>query len=354
MTEPMIKRVTIVSACRNEAKHIAVFLNSLTMQDLADYEWEAIIADGMSTDGTWEALLEYSRHNPRIRAIRNHGLIASSGLNAAIREARGEIILRMDAHTVYADDYCQKCIETLLQTDADNVGGPARTKAIGAAARAVAAAYHSRFSTGGARFHDPAFEGWVDTVPYGCWYKDTLKRLGMFDEQLVRNQDDELNLRIVRAGGKIWQTPAIRSWYSPRSNIRALFNQYFQYGFWKVMVARKHHQTGSRRHFVPLIFVVVNVFLLMASLAALLFRAPGVAFAFAVSWLAMMTAYIVCCIVASFAAAREHGWQTLPYLPLIFAVFHISYGLGSLSGLATWSRSSTRPIDNSVFSRITR
>ncbi len=255
---------SIVVVCRNERMHIASFLDSLLSQDLEEGTWEAIIADGESEDGTREIIQEYCRRFPMLRLIDNPGRFASSGLNAAIRAARGEVILRMDAHTIYAAPYCRGCIDTLARTGAANVGGPARTRAVGARARAVAAAYHSRFSTGGARFHDPDYEGWVDTLPYGCWRKATLIALGGFDESLVRNQDDELNLRTIRAGGQLWQTPEIESWYSPRSTLRQLFRQYFQYGFWKVAVIRKHRVPASWRQLVPIVFVAGQALLLAA------------------------------------------------------------------------------------------
>src|SRR3954469_3177906 len=207
-------RVSIVVACRNEKDHIREFLDSVLAQNFHGLMWEAIIADGVSEDGTRAVLAEYCAHQPQFRVIDNPGRIVSSGLNAAIRAARGEIIIRMDAHTRYAPDYCVLCLETLESKGADNVGGPARTNATGIHARAVAAAYHSPFCTG-ARFHDVNYEGWVDTVTYGCWRKSTFDRIGLFDENLVRNQDDELNLRLIRAGGKIWQNPRIMSWYSP-------------------------------------------------------------------------------------------------------------------------------------------
>jgi succinoglycan biosynthesis protein ExoA len=201
--DQQIPAISIVVACRNEAAHITAFLDSLMAQEMRGAAWEAVIADGMSDDGTFEILTRYAELHPNLRVIRNPGRIVSTGLNAAIRAARGSVILRMDAHTRFASDYCIRCVETLEATGADNVGGPARTEARGLRARAIAAAYHSPFSTGGARFHDVHYEGWVDTVPYGCWRKDTLLRLDLFDEALVRNQDDELNLRLMRAGGKI-------------------------------------------------------------------------------------------------------------------------------------------------------
>lgn len=355
MTNDQAVRVSIIVACRNEIKHIRALLDSLLSQDMAGISWEAIIADGMSDDGTRDVLEEYSVRYPQLRFVANPGRIVSTGLNAAIRAARGEIIIRMDAHTSYAPEYCRVCVETLERTGADNVGGPARTRAGGIRARAVAAAYHSRFSTGGARFHDENYEGWVDTLPYGCWRKTTLVELGLFDETLVRNQDDELNLRLTRAGGKIWQSPAIVSWYSPRPTLSSLFHQYFQYGFWKVAVIRKHRLPGSWRHLVPIGFVLSNI-LLLSGMAVT--KAIGAARWFTVSvvlWLTMVAVYFVATLTASLIAARRHGWETLPYLPAVFATYHLSYGLGFVVGLR-WYFSTPAQIfyGQSVFTRITR
>jgi glycosyltransferase involved in cell wall biosynthesis len=347
--------VSIIAACRNEAGHIREFLDSIVAQDMGTLTWEAIIADGMSTDGTQDIIADYAKLQPNIRLQANLGRIVSTGLNAAIRGARGRLILRMDAHTRYAPDYSVRCVEASAATNAANVGGPARTSATGVKARAIAAAYHSRFSTGGARFHDPNYEGWVDTVPYGCWRRETFEQIGLFDEELVRNQDDEFNLRLTRAGGRIWQDPSILSWYSPRASLTGLFHQYFQYGFWKVAVIRKHRIPGSWRHLVPAMFVALN---LLLPLAVLAFAATGLGHGFVLSlqiWLAFVLSYAAGNVGASLLAARKAGWSTLPYLPGAFAAFHFSYGFGFLAGLL---RFGLRPVGalpvNSVFARITR
>jgi succinoglycan biosynthesis protein ExoA len=332
-----LRGISIVSACRNERKHIRAFIDSLLAQDLAGFDWEIIIADGASEDGTREALSEVSRENPRVAVIDNPSRIVSTGLNAAIRAARGDIILRMDAHTEYASDYIQRCVEALETSGAQNVGGPARTKAEGRRAGAIQAAYHSRFSTGGAKFHDENYTGYVDTVTYGCWRKETLLKLGLFDEKLVRNQDDELNLRLTRAGGKIWQSAEIVSWYRPRATLSALFRQYFQYGFWKVAVIRKHRIPGSWRHLIPGVFVAGNMALLLAALCLAVAGRGNLAEKTLLAWAAVLAAYVLASIVASVAAANKFGWKLLPYLPGTFAVFHVSYGLGFLLGSVYWT-----------------
>ena len=355
MTHNETVRVSIVVACRNEIKHIRGLLNSLLSQDMSGICWEAIIADGMSDDGTRDVLEEYSARSQKLRFVSNPAGIVSTGLNAAIRAARGEIIIRMDAHTSYAPNYCRRCVETLERTGADNVGGPARTQALGVRARAIAAAYHSSFSTGGAKFHDANYEGWVDTLPYGCWRKTTLLRLGLFDEDLVRNQDDELNLRLTRAAGKIWQSPAIISWYSPRPTLTSLSRQYFQYGFWKVAVIRKHHLPGSWRHVVPIGFILSNILLLTGMAITRVIGAPLWFTISAILWLATVAAYAIAILTASLIAAKRHGWATLPYLPAVFATYHFSYGLGFVAGLR-WYFSPSKQVSygQSVFTRITR
>lgn len=318
--------LSIIVPCRNERRHIGALLASILGQQTGGLQFEVLIADGMSDDGTLEVLRNLS--DSRVVVIPNPARIVSAGLNAAIRKAKGNIILRMDCHTEYAQDYVRQCVAALRRTGAGNVGGAARTRAHGFTARAIAAAYHSRFSTGGAKFHDRNYEGWVDTVTYGCWYRSTLEQLGLFDEALIRNQDDELNLRLIRSGGKIWQSRAIVSWYSPRNSLRQLFHQYFQYGFWKVPVIRKHRIPASWRHLAPGLFLVGN--------AALLACAPFSRAALE-AWLLLTGAYVLGCSVASLAAARRYGWELLPILPTVFAVYHSSYGLGFLYGLLHWS-----------------
>jgi succinoglycan biosynthesis protein ExoA len=347
-------QVSIIVACRDEKNHIGESLESVLAQDWSGLEWEIIVADGMSDDGTRAVLERYGAKYPEFRILSNPGRIVSAGLNAAILAARGEYVLRMDAHTSYSPDYVRRCLETLLRTGADNVGGPARTRPRGIVGHAVAAAYHSRFSTGGAPFHQVDFQGWVDTVPYGCWRKATLLKLGLFDETLVRNQDDELNLRLLRSGGKIWQDPAIVSWYTPRSSLSGLFNQYLQYGFWKVEVIRMHRIPGSFRHLVPALFVLGNVLAPVTLGICAVAGAREMLTVVATLWLSQLAIYGSATLVASYTAARSCGLKALPYLPVVFATYHVSYGLGFLAGLFRFRNDSVANIAESAFSRITR
>jgi glycosyltransferase involved in cell wall biosynthesis len=320
-----LHRISIIVPCRNEKAHIEPFLASLLSQKLpAETELEVLIADGFSTDGTKEKLQEYAARHPWIQVLENPGRVVSTGLNRAIARASGDTIIRMDVHARYAEDYVEQCLAVLAETGADNVGGPAQTRARGYVQQAISAAYHSSFACGGARFHDINYEGEVDTVTFGCWRKDTFNKMGVFDEQLVRNQDDELNLRLTRMGGRIFQSPRIRCWYEPRASLRTLARQYSQYGYWKVRVIRKHRSPAALRHLVPAVFVGSILVLALASI-----------FSTAARWSlgAVLGAYVVANLAASVVIC---GWRRLclfPVTPIVLAIYHFSYGLGFLGGL---------------------
>jgi len=321
-----MRTISVIVPCRNEIRHIRDFLESLLAQELdADLQCEFLIADGMSNDGTRNVLCEWQGRFAGLVVFDNKDQTVSSGLNAAICRAHGEIVIRMDVHAQYAPDYIGRCVAALDQTQADNVGGPALTRGFTYIQRAICLAYHSRFGCGGAHFHDPTYEGYVDTVTYGCWRKSTLESLSLFDEAFVRNQDDELNLRLLRRGGTIWQTPKIRSWYQPRSSLMALARQYFQYGYWKTQLLRKHRIPASLRHLVPGIFVAA-LMILGATAPFLTLSAYLFATAVAVYGLASITASLIACRTAD-------TLLLLPVMPLVFAAYHLSYGVGFLSGL---------------------
>ncbi|HQZ57710.1 MAG TPA: glycosyltransferase, partial [Ottowia sp.] len=188
--------VSIIAPCRNERAHIDAFCDCALAQRLPDgWQMELLVADGASDDGTHARLVERAAADARLRVLDNPGRIVSTGLNACLARARGQVIVRMDIHTQFAPDYVAECIAALERSGADNVGGPWVARGQGAWGRAIAAAFQSRWVVGGARSRDVDFEGEVDTVYLGCWPRATLARVGGFDETLVRNQDDEHNLR---------------------------------------------------------------------------------------------------------------------------------------------------------------
>jgi glycosyltransferase involved in cell wall biosynthesis len=316
--------VSIVIPCRNEQGHIQDCLQSALIQDPPEGGLEILVADGMSTDGTREYLQQTAKQHPQIRILDNSGRIVSKGLNAAIRAARGDIIVRMDAHTIYAPDYVRQCLAVMNETGADNVGGPMQTIAETYMERAIRAVFHSPIAVGGARSHQIDYEGFVDTVIYGCWKKSVFERIGYFDEELVRNQDDEHNLRLTRAGGKIYQSSRIRSWYHVRGSLRALFRQYMQYGYWKTLVIRKHQAPASFRHLVPGTFV--GCLCLLAAVGLL--WSPAILGACGLAVL-----YAAAALTVSIVTAARTRWDLLPVLPIVVWCFHFGYGYGFLRGM---------------------
>jgi glycosyltransferase involved in cell wall biosynthesis len=299
-------------------------LSSILSQDPVEGDFEVIVADGLSDDGTRATLTEWVNRDARVRVVDNPGKIVSTGLNEAIRAARGEVIVRVDAHTEYAPDYLRQCVAVLEETGADNVGGPWVPRAESWVGRAIATAFQSPFSCGGGRAHEACYEGELDTVYLGCWRKDTLLRLGLFDEELVRNQDDELNLRLIRGGGRVWQSPRIRSSYRPRTSFAGLFRQYQQYGYWKVRVIQKHGTPASVRHLIPVLFV----FGVVLGLPTLWIGGP-----LAIAYLAGLCAYAIVSLIFSASTARATDWTLFPILPLIFLLFHAGYGVGFARGI---------------------
>lgn len=317
--------VSIIVPCRNERMYIENFLTSIEEQQIEGYVIEVLIADGSSEDGTREYLQEYSSEKIQMMLIDNPDRFVSVGLNKAILMAKGNIIIRMDVHTEYDKHYIANCVKLLSEGIADNVGGPARTKARTYMQQANCLAYNSVFSVGGAKFHDVEYSGYVDTVPYGCWYKKTLIEIGMFDEEFIRNQDDELNLRLVRHGKRIWQSKDIKSWYYPRSSIKAIFAQYAQYGYWKVKVIQKHRIPASLRHLVPASFlgalVITSILSLVSKIGVVLFSILSGSYLFMV----IVASVLVCC--------RARQFKYIPVLPFIFGSYHFGYGYGFMKGI---------------------
>jgi succinoglycan biosynthesis protein ExoA len=335
--------VSVLIPVRNEGCCIAACLDGILGQDYPPERMEVLVVDGMSTDETCAILAAYAALDGRIRRIDNPPGIVSTGLNAALAQSRGDVILRMDAHAEYACDYVRQCVAVLSETGADNVGGPWIAQGEGYVGRAIAASFQSPFAVGGARGHDPRYEGPVDTVFLGCWPKDVFARIGAFDEELVRNQDDEFNLRLIRAGGKVWQSPRIRSWYRPRSSLTALFRQYAQYGYWKVWVIRKHKRPASLRHLVPALFV--------SGLALLTLVSPMCRPALW-SGAVLMSCYLLAIVTASVLTCRKAGGDLLPILPAVFACYHFGYGYGFVRGLGNWLLRKPHPA--AAFTKLTR
>ena len=320
-------RVTVVMPIRNEGAFLARSLGSVLAQDYSPDRLEVIVADGMSDDGTREAIDELRGRHPNLVRIDNPQRIVATGLNAAIRRARGEYVVRVDGHTEIAPDYVRRCVEALERTGADNAGGRMTAAGTGPFGEAVALATSSPFGVGGARFHYSEREEWVDTVYLGAWRREVFDRIGVFDEELVRDQDDEFNYRLRASGGRILLTPAVKSLYTVRARPARLWRQYFEYGLWKVRVLQKHPRQMQPRQFVPPAFA--------ATLAALGVASP---FSAAARWgLAGVAGAYAAANVAAAASVSRRRPARLPLVSLAFAILHLSYGFGFLTGLVRFS-----------------
>jgi len=326
--------ISIIIPCRNERSHVRALLDSVLGQEI-ELGWmlEILVVDGCSDDGTREIVEEYAGKTSAVRVIDNPQRIVSTALNAGIPQTKGAIILRMDAHAVYAKDYVRECVRALEESGADNVGGPTIPESEQPLGKAIAAAFHSRFSTGGGKAHDPAFEGEVDTVFNGCWRREVFERVGLFDPKLVRNQDDEFNFRLRRCGGRIWQSPRIRSVYTPRNSLGGLFRQYLQYGFWKVAVIRKHHAVPSVRQLAPALFVGSAALLALVAAGAAPLGLNGLAGAAGGLLALELGLYGVACLAAAAFSMRSLPLRAAILLPAVFALYHAGYGVGFLMAL---------------------
>lgn len=321
--------VTVIMPIRNEAKSIEKSLRSVLTQDYPAQRLEVLVIDGMSDDGTRDivARIAQEEKTPRIRLLSNPARIVPTAFNVGLEHAIGEIIVRVDGHCTLDRDYVFQCVDCLRRTGAQNVGGSQRAVGNSWTGRAVALATSSPFGVGSAKFHYARKGQWVDTVYLGAWPRVVFERLGGFDEDLVRNQDDEFNFRVSQAGGKIWLDPKIRSTYICRGSFSTLWRQYFEYGKYKVLVAQKRGGFASIRHIVPASFVIAF------AVSAGLFVKTGTTY-----WLIpVVVPYILANIMFSVREARRE-WLALPLLPLAFSILHFSYGLGFLSGIWRWGR----------------
>lgn len=320
--------VSVIMPVRNEERSIAASLASVLAQDYPADRLEILVIDGMSSDGTVDVVRNITGHPQHLSVHQNPAGIAPAAMNIGIRNARGSVMVRVDGHTSIARDYVRTCVEQLARTGADNVGGRMDAVGEGTFGKAVAAATSSRFGVGNSAFHYATEQQWVDTVYLGAWPRSLFDRVGLFDEEMVRNQDDELNYRIISNGGKILFCPDIRSTYQNRTTVRGLWRQYFQYGYWKVRVMQKHPAQMRVRQFVPATFV-------LALVGSLLLMPFGGVF----TWPLVLVGglYVLANIAATAVSAGRVGGKPALLLPLAFGTLHIAYGSGFLTGLFRFS-----------------
>lgn len=314
--------VTVIMPIRNEARTIEQSLCAVLRQDYPKEFLQILIIDGDSSDGTSEIVEELIKKDPRVSVLTNPAKIVSTGMNIGIKHSIGDLIIRVDGHTIISPSYVRGCVEEWHRTKADNVGGRMNAQGRNEFGRAVAAATSSVFGVGDARFHYSNKEEYVDSVYMGAWPRSLFVKLGGFDEELIRNQDDEFNYRIGEAGGKILLSPRIKSTYFVRSSPISLWRQYFQYGFWKIRVLQKHPRMMKLRQFVPALFLLS---LLLCGIIAILIKD------FSLLKIILLT-YLSTNLIFSILMGIKTRIANPILLPLVFAILHLSYGTGFLSG----------------------
>ena len=325
MTDGLEPLVSVLVPMRNEERFIGACLRSLAAQDYPPDRFEVLVIDGDSTDDSREIAQAFAAHGDLdLRLLDNPARKTAPGLNVGLEAARGEVIVRVDAHAEVAPDFLRQNVEALRETDADAVGGPIESVAEGLVGEAIALAMSSPFGVGNAAFRYAQEPQYTDTVAFAAYRRDVFERIGGFAEDIDFGEDDEFNYRLCEAGGKIYLTPNIRSIYHTRSTLPELFRQYRGYGKAKVQVLRRHPSEARVRQFVPASFVGL--------LGALALASPFVRPARrALSQ--VLRLYMLATAGASLQIASKKGWRYAAVLPAAFACLHVSYGLGFLESL---------------------
>lgn len=312
--------LSVICPIYNEEKHIEACIQSVVAQDYPKDDLEVLFVDGMSGDRTREIVEKFCCAYPFIRLLDNPQRIVPTGLNIGIRAAKGDIILRLDAHAKYPIDYFSVLVKRLQETDADNVGGLCRTLPAQDTplCRAIAHAMSSPFGMGNSHFRiGTDKEMWVDTVPFGCFRREIFDKIGLFDEELVRNQDDEFNGRIIQNGGKILLLPQVVIDYFARNSINKTAKMFYQYGLFKPLVNKKLQKPATLRQFFPPLFFAG---ILVGGLLSLFFPI--------IRWLyfGVLILYIMAGLF--FGLKIQCRWPDILWMPAVFTTIHLSYGCG--------------------------
>ena len=319
--------ITVICPVYNESAYISSVLDFFTKA--LPYDKELILIDGNSTDDTCAIIKDYQLQHNNIHLLHNPDRYVPFALNKAIVAAKGDIIVRLDAHTDYSPDYFQQITDTFQKTNADIVGGPMRIAAGNSVQNAIGYATSTVFGIGNSSFHFENFEGYTDSVYLGAWKRKIFEKTGLFDTTFKRNQDDEFHYRAKSLGFSVYQDPLIKLYYHPRKNLSLLFKQYYQYGMYKPLVLRKVKSALNFRHIIPSLFVIYLVTLPIFLLSGLIF------------WIFPLLLYILCAL--GFALSSKQTLQEISIIPVVYFTLHIAYGSGFIAGLSLKPASKKNP-----------
>lgn len=317
--------VSVVMPVRNESEFIEECLQSICRNSYPRESLEILVLDGMSDDDTRRIVKRLARSDSRICLVENPRKTVSDAMNMGIKVARGQIIIRIDGHALVPKNFIAESVKSLCNhPEAWCAGGIIEIVNESHVGQAIAGALTSPVGVGNARFRLGSFEGYADTVAWGAYWRWVFDKIGFFDAELIRNQDDELNHRLVQAGGKIWISSSVRSKYFPRMTFRKLGRQYFQYGFWRIRAIQKRGRPATLRQVIPLVFVSIWILLIAGG-----FFWPSI-------WrilLGYAGIYGILLAAGVFDVHRRFGFRAAGLAPLVFMTLHFCYGFGSLWGL---------------------
>jgi len=334
--------VSVVIPCRNEEDHIQACVNSVLTSNYPGKALEIFVCDGLSDDKTQEVVANMAHHHPNLKLLLNNNQTTPHGLNQGIQASTGDVVIILGAHASISTDYISKCVQAFHEDDSLGcVGGVLDNKFSDIRSEAIANAMSHPFGVGSAHFRTGKQSGYVDTVAFGAYRKAVFDKIGMFDEALTRNQDDEFNYRVIRAGYKIKLDTTINATYFVRAAFGKLFKQYYQYGYWKVFVNRKHKTVTTFRQVVPALFVFY--ILLGALIAPILPVTLGL-------YAGGLGCYVILGLVSAFSKSSQ------PYAAFMtfysFIILHTSYGIGYWMGLYSFMLLRRKPkAKNATLSR---
>ena len=302
-------------------------LKSIVAQNYPKDKVEVLVVDGMSEDETRKIVRQYMQEFPFIKLLDNTRKVTSVAMNIGIESASGDYVIVLSSHSKIEQNFVKINVNSFRQYNPDCTGGvmitlPANHKPL---AQCIALAISNPFGVGNAYFRigtkKPKF---VDTVPFGCYKRKIFDKIGLFDEELIRNQDDELNARLIKSGGRILLDPEIISYYHARDSLTKLWKMYFQYGYFKPLVVLKIGGVPTWRQLVPILFVGCLIIFAALSFITRTFM-----------WLFLFTVliYLMCSIVCSFLIVLKQKLTYILILPVVFAVLHFSYGTGYVKGI---------------------
>ena len=320
--------VSIICPTYNEEKHIAACVHSILQQDYPKDQLEVLFVDGMSTDNTRTIIAQYAAQYPYIHLVDNPHTTVPYAMNIGIQRAIGDIIIRLDAHAIYPTEYFSKLVKGLEKYQADNVGAQCRTLPANnsSTAIAIAEALSSSFGVGNSMFRIGITEDTeTDTVPFGCFRREVFEKVGLYDTELIRNQDDELNARIINHGGKIVLLAGLEFDYYARDSYAKLYKMYYQYGLYKPLVNKKLGAPATLRQFIPPMFVIG---LVLGAILSLCIPIIGLLYG------AVILLYLVAGMMIGLKLSRKHQSAALVLaMPFTFFILHLSYGIGYIHGI---------------------